>query len=140
MNLRPLPRALYRFLWQTAREHLALNLAGTFLLLAILLVMLGFAAAFEACRRFLLPVVVVAGAACAAPPVRVPPSDASIDLQAPDVDYPRCPAGPIYIEEDCSQTGAWRCQVPVDLAIVPCAIPNLARWLVADCNECRGAP
>jgi hypothetical protein len=72
------------------------------------------------------------------------PAAGSLDGAAVGVDaapaYPVCGSGPISIAEDCATVGAWRCQVPTELERTPCAVPNLARWLVASCADCTSTP
>jgi hypothetical protein len=55
VRLRGVPGALLRFLFQSTSEKVLANALGLFVLTALGLVALGFAVAYEALRRFLLP-------------------------------------------------------------------------------------
>jgi len=72
MNLRPIPRALYRFLFAPRSEQITAHLLGLFFLAAIGLVLAGFAVAYEACRRFIV-VPALATALCLGGCLHCPP-------------------------------------------------------------------
>lgn len=53
---------------------------------------------------------------------------------------PTCGAGAIVVLKTCNlpESGEWLCQEAEARDDLPCAVPNLSRFIVAECGQCEG--